>query len=107
VIQQTGQYGNPNDNWDETGTKPGRKVLTLDSSHGKVYREISDAPPRTATSEEIPVIDLSKITSQTLEDRISIALKIKVAAEQSGFFYITNHGVEEVVIENAKAAAIK
>jgi hypothetical protein len=88
-----------------TGTKPGRKVLTLDKSHGKVYRE-SDAPPRIATSEEIPVIDLSKITSQKLKDRLSIALKIKVAAEQSGFFYITNHGVEEVVIENAEAAAI-
>ena len=90
-----------------TATKPGRKILTLDSSHGKVYREISDAAPRAATAEEIPVIDLAKIQSKTLEDRMNIAFQIKSAAENSGFFYIKNHGVEEDVIENAKAAAIK
>ena len=90
-----------------TATKPGRKTLTLDSSHGKVYREISDAPPRAATAEEIPIIDLSRIQSRTLEDRMNIALQIKSAAENSGFFYIENHGVNDDVIEKAKAAAMK
>jgi hypothetical protein len=90
-----------------TVTTPGRKILTLDSSHGTVYREISSAPPRTATAEEIPIIDLSNISSKNLEDRKSIALKIKGAAESTGFFYIQNHGVEEGVIENAKQSAMK
>ncbi|RDW74819.1 hypothetical protein BP6252_05961 [Coleophoma cylindrospora] len=90
-----------------TTTKPGRKILKLDSSNGQAYREISTAAPRAATAEEIPVIDISKITSPELEDRMSIALQIKSAAENSGFFYIKNHGVEEQTISNAKAAAIK
>jgi non-haem dioxygenase in morphine synthesis N-terminal len=90
-----------------TTTAPGRKILTLDSSHGTVYREISSAPPRAATAEEIPIIDLFKISSTNIEDRKSIALKIKAAAENTGFFYIENHGVEEEVIENAKASAME
>lgn len=90
-----------------TVTAPGRKILTLDSSHGKVYREISSAPPRAATAEEIPIIDLSEISSKNLEDRRSIALKIKAAAENTGFFYIENHGVDEGVIENAKTSVME
>ena len=86
---------------------PGRKILTLDSSHGTVYREISSAAPRAATVEEIPIIDLSKISSKNFEDRKSIALKIKAAAENTGFFYIENHGIDEEVIEKAKASAME
>lgn len=90
-----------------TAVAPGRKILILDSSHGTVYREISSAPPRAATAEEIPIIDLSKISSPNLEDRKAIALKIKAAAENTGFFYIKNHGIEEGAIETAKASAMK
>lgn len=90
-----------------TATAPGRKVLTLDSSHGNVYREISSAAPRAATAAEIPIIDLSNVASSKFEDRMSIASKIKAAAENTGFFYIQNHGVDEEVIDNAKAAVIK
>ena len=90
-----------------TVTSPGRKILTLDSSHGTVYREVSSAPPRAATAEEIPIIDLSLISSESLDDRKSIALKIKTAAENTGFFYIHNHGIEEKVIEGAKSSAMK
>lgn len=90
-----------------TTITPGRKILTLDSSHGTVHREISSAPPRAATFEEIPIIDLSKISSRRIEDRKIIALKIKAAAENTGFFYIENHGVDEEVIANARGAAMK
>jgi hypothetical protein len=90
-----------------TVTAPGRRILTLDSSQGPVYREISSAPPRAATAKEIPIIDLSNINSKNLEDRKSIALEIKAAAENTGFFYIENHGVDEGVIENAKQSAMK
>ena len=90
-----------------TVTAPGRKILTLDSSHGTVYREISSAAPRAATAEEIPIIDLSKISSKNLEDRKNIALKIKAAAENTGFFYIENHGIDEGVIAKAKASAVE
>jgi isopenicillin N synthase-like dioxygenase len=79
----------------------------LDSSHGTVYRETSRAPPRAAIAKEIPIINLSKISSKNLEDRRSIALKIQAGAEKTGVFYIENHGVEEGMIENAKAAAMK
>jgi isopenicillin N synthase-like dioxygenase len=72
-----------------------------------LYTEISSAPPRAATAEEIPIIDLSKLSSKNLEDRKGIALKIKAAAENTGFFYIENHGIEEEIIENAKESAMK
>lgn len=90
-----------------SSTTPGRKILTLDSSHGTVYREISSAAPRAATAEEIPIIDLSRIGSEDLHDRKNIASKIKAAAENTGFFYIENHGVDEGIIANAKSAAMR
>ncbi|KAJ5648212.1 hypothetical protein N7490_004584 [Penicillium lividum] len=79
------------------------ELLTL---HGPEFRRVSTAPPRLPTENEIPVIDLGKIDGD-LESRKGIAAQVKAAAENTGFFYIKNHGISESLIgralENAKA----
>lgn len=90
----------------ETDT-PSDKQKTLDSIYVQGSRTISSAPPRPATTEEIPVIDLSGLYSEHVEDRKSIAREIKKAAENIGFFYIKNHGIKEEVIERATEEALK
>ncbi|KAJ5287613.1 hypothetical protein N7478_003299 [Penicillium angulare] len=77
------------------------ELLTL---HGPVFRRVSAAPPRPATDDEIPIIDLGTI-DDGFEARENIASKIKHAAENIGFFYIKNHGIDEELIERALASA--
>ncbi|KAJ5094078.1 hypothetical protein N7456_009939 [Penicillium angulare] len=77
------------------------ELLTL---HGPVFRRVSTAPPRPATDDEIPIIDLSTIDGD-FEARKNIASKIKSAAENIGFFYIKNHGIENELIERALESA--
>ncbi|KAJ5728281.1 hypothetical protein N7493_004611 [Penicillium malachiteum] len=77
------------------------ELLTLD---GPAFRRVSTAPPRPATDEEIPIIDLSAIDGD-LQAREKIAAKVKIAAENTGFFYIKNHGISEELIERALANA--
>ncbi|CAI7647803.1 unnamed protein product [Penicillium bialowiezense] len=77
------------------------ELLTL---NGPEFRRVSTAPPRPPTENEIPVIDLASIDG-TLEERKSIAAKIKAAAENTGFFYIKNHGIPEDLIQSALSQA--
>jgi hypothetical protein len=77
------------------------ELLTLS---GPEYRRVSTAPPRPPTDDEIPIIDLSSIDGD-IEDRKAIASKIKSAAENTGFFYIKNHGIPEDLFQNALSQA--
>lgn len=79
--------------------------LELRTAYGPVYRDVSTKPPREARSDEIPVIDLTGINSDGSE-RDRIVKDIKQASENIGFFYITNHGISNEVIDNARKAAI-
>lgn len=81
-------------------TKPTFTKLILRSHRGTVTRNVSTAEPRAASLEEIPIIDLANLNGSPA-DRRAIAAKVKEAATASGFFYITNHGISETVIENA------
>ncbi|KAJ5793600.1 hypothetical protein N7457_000199 [Penicillium paradoxum] len=77
------------------------ELLTLS---GPAFRRVSTAPPRLPTEDEIPVIDLSSI-DQDLEAREAIASKIRAAAENTGFFYVKNHGIPEELIQDALSQA--
>ncbi|KAL4782611.1 2OG-Fe(II) oxygenase superfamily protein [Aspergillus varians] len=74
--------------------------LELRTLNGPEYRRVSTAPPRIPTQDEIPVIDLSPINGD-LEARKQVASKIRAAAENTGFFYIKNHGIPEALIQSA------
>jgi len=54
---------------------------------------------------QIPVIDVAPLHSGTTEAARAVALEIRQAAEEVGFFYIRNHGIPESVIEQAYLAA--
>lgn len=79
--------------------------LELRTAYGPVWREVSTEPPREAYSEEIPVIDIDRINGN-LDQRRDLAKDIKAASENTGFFYIKNHGIPDSVIDAAKNAAI-
>jgi hypothetical protein len=82
--------------------KPTTSKLELRTAYGPVYRDVLDTPPRDCTDEEIPIIDLSGLYSDKLEDRKAVATAIRAAGVNTGFFYIKNHGIPEETIANAK-----
>lgn len=61
---------------------------------------VSTATPRLPTDDEIPVIDLTPI-DDTLKERKTLASSIEAASENTGFFYIRNHGIPEELIQNS------
>ncbi|PYH47105.1 isopenicillin N synthase family dioxygenase [Aspergillus saccharolyticus JOP 1030-1] len=77
------------------------ELLTL---NGPEYRRVSTAPPRLPTEDEIPIIDLSPIDND-LQERKQIAARVRAAAENTGFFYVKNHGIPEDLIQAAFAQA--
>jgi isopenicillin N synthase-like dioxygenase len=79
----------------------GRTILQLTSAYGSVFRSIKDSPPRDATTEEIPIIDMSDIYSDDIADRKAVADKVREAATTIGFFYMKNHGIKESTIASA------
>ncbi|KKY35511.1 putative 2og-fe oxygenase superfamily protein [Diaporthe ampelina] len=80
--------------------------LQLSSGNGPVYRTVLRTPPRDATPEEIPIIDISGIFSASLDDRKAVARQMHAAATSNGFFYIRNHGVPGAVTDAAHDACL-
>ncbi|KOC12643.1 hypothetical protein AFLA70_130g002651 [Aspergillus flavus AF70] len=78
--------------------------IELLSANGSVLRRVSTAPPRLPTDDEIPIIDLAPIDG-TLDERKALASRIKAASENTGFFYIRNHGIPEELIQNSLSQA--
>ncbi|CAI6336790.1 unnamed protein product [Periconia digitata] len=75
-------------------------TIELLTPTGPVSRRVCVAPPRKPTVDEMPVIDLSSI-DQDANARKALAVKIKAAAENTGFFYVCNHGISEELIQSA------
>ncbi|KAF4987558.1 hypothetical protein FGRMN_10310 [Fusarium graminum] len=73
------------------------QLLTPD---GPVNRRVRCGKPRTPTLDEMPVIDLSSLDGDATA-RNALATKIKAAAENTGFFYVSNHGIPQDLIEGA------
>ncbi|EXJ88750.1 hypothetical protein A1O1_05682 [Capronia coronata CBS 617.96] len=85
-------------------TVPAFVPLQLRSGFGPVYRQVSTAAPRECRPDEIPIIDIGTIRDGP-EARQKLAVEIKKAAEEVGFFYISNHGIDQGIIDNAQKAA--
>lgn len=76
--------------------------LELRTALGPVYRDVLLTPPRNCTPDEIPVIDLENLYSTDINQRKRVAQAIRLAAVNTGFFYIKNHGIPREVISKAK-----
>ncbi|MHC3004992.1 isopenicillin N synthase family dioxygenase [Gordonia metallireducens] len=59
----------------------------------------------TLTLADIPVIDISGLSSPHLDDRMKVAEQIDEANRRVGFLVITNHGVDETLIEKMHKAS--
>ncbi|MAI12273.1 MAG: hypothetical protein CBD27_11690 [Rhodospirillaceae bacterium TMED167] len=61
---------------------------------------MSVKPVRHANPEEIPVIDISDLDAGNRDARAGVSADIVSAAENTGFFYVVNHGVSGALVEN-------
>ncbi|KAM0817291.1 putative 2OG-Fe(II) oxygenase superfamily protein [Seiridium cardinale] len=85
---------------------PQTSLLRLASVHGPITRPVLRTPLRDALPTEIPIVDLSDAFSSSPESRKSVAGQIRQAAISSGFFYISNHGIDSSLISSAHAACL-
>ncbi|KAK7715478.1 hypothetical protein SLS57_006865 [Botryosphaeria dothidea] len=84
----------------QTQSRPAR---TLRLQNGQVYQFESN---ESIEADEIPIIDISGIYSEKLEECQAVAEKVREAAHRIGFFYIVGHGIDpgyaETAFEQAK-----
>ncbi|KAK9422034.1 putative Fe2OG dioxygenase domain-containing protein [Seiridium unicorne] len=76
--------------------------LELRTALGPVYRDVLVTPPRNCTPDEIPIIDLRHLLSDDVKKRKEVAMEIRSAAVNTGFFYVKNHGISQETIAKAK-----
>ena len=62
---------------------------------------MSYAQAKKIAVEKIPVIDAGPLRSGTLADAKQVAMQIRQAAQEIGFFYVCNHGISQEVIMQA------
>lgn len=88
----------------KTGSPADTYKLELRSAYGPVYRDVLKTAPRDCDPSEVPIIDLSPLYGD-LAARKSLAATVRHAAENTGFFYITNHGIPRATIDAAHGQA--
>ncbi|KAF4919665.1 1-aminocyclopropane-1-carboxylate oxidase [Colletotrichum viniferum] len=88
-------------------SEPETTLLRFASGNGPVTRRILRTPLRDALPTEIPLIDISPSFSDDIASRKLVAQQICQAATSSGFFYITNHGIDSSVTHAAHEACLE
>ena len=58
-----------------------------------------------AEAANLPVIDISPIRGSSAQGKATMAATLRDACEQSGFFYVSGHGIEPALIEQVFAAS--
>ncbi|PQE13873.1 2OG-Fe(II)oxygenase superfamily protein [Rutstroemia sp. NJR-2017a BBW] len=89
-----------------SSSAPQTTKLELRTAYGPVYRDVLPNPPRDCTASEIPIIDLTPLSSSSITERKALAAEIRSAAVGTGFFYVKNHGIPAETIENARQQAL-
>lgn len=82
-------------------------LLRLSSGDGPITRTVLDTPLRDASPSELPIIDVSKLDSPLLAERMAIAEKLREACTNTGFFYIKNHGVAPEILQASHEACLE
>lgn len=66
--------------------------LNLTLGNGKkIYFHSDDS----IEADEIPIIDVSGIHSDNIDDRRAVAERVREACHRIGFFYMINHGIDQ------------
>ncbi|KAG0650736.1 2-oxoglutarate-Fe(II) type oxidoreductase hxnY, partial [Hyphodiscus hymeniophilus] len=76
--------------------------LTIELQNGQTLKVNSN---ESIEADEIPIIDVSKIYSDKLEDRQEVAEQIREAAHRIGFFYVVNHQFDKALTEDVLGEA--
>lgn len=63
--------------------------------------ERDDKPVIVGDFDSIPMIDVSGMYSESIEERQRVATKIREACMRVGFFYIENHGIPQELVDGA------
>jgi isopenicillin N synthase-like dioxygenase len=66
---------------------------------------MSSADVKTIAVEEIPVIDASPLLDGSADGAAHVGAQMREAAESSGFFYISEHGIDQSVMDEAFAVS--
>ncbi|KAJ6785416.1 hypothetical protein PWT90_06642 [Aphanocladium album] len=90
----------------QIAASPATTELRLPSPNGPVTRTVLRTPLRDALPSEIPIINVEGIFSDSLEDRQAVASQIRDAATNTGFFYITNHGIDTASTDALRAVSL-
>lgn len=69
----------------------------------QVFDKSSEAPPRRASFDEVPVIDLQPLIDGN--DISELVSSLRSACENSAFLYVKNHGIPKQVIDDVFAAS--
>ena len=63
------------------------------------YAELVRPEAKQVPFDSIPLIDLGPFLAGTADDRARVATEIGKACRDIGFFYVTNHGVPQTLID--------
>lgn len=66
---------------------------------------LTDLARTESTFEEIPIIDLSDASDPNISIRRALAYRIRDACINVGFFYVSNHGISDAVIDTTVNSA--
>lgn len=62
-------------------------------------REVLKGDRAKKTFTSLPIVDLGDLSSENLENRRRVAKEMVDACENTGFFYIKNHGIDQSLID--------
>ncbi|RFU32486.1 hypothetical protein B7463_g3851, partial [Scytalidium lignicola] len=68
-------------------------------NHWNNKREILTGDKVVKTFDEIPVVDITDIFSDSFDERLRVAQEIAVICKEVGFMYVKNHGVPQDLVD--------
>jgi len=82
---------------------PQPEYVTFHAAKGKLSRPVLKGDAKIDSFETIPAFDFSKMWSESLDERKSVAVQVGKAFREVGFLYAVNHGVPEELQKRTEA----
>lgn len=86
-----------------TTTEAPRYEYYYRDNHNDNQREVLTGSRAVETFTEIPVVDVSRIFSESLEERKAVAKEIAEVCKTIGFMYIKGHGIVQELVDDVFA----